>query len=57
MGTCSNQKRVKQIKIDLRFFKVATLCLDDSFAHFWCSLNQIYQVQTRWDVYRCRMLW
>ena len=24
---------------DFRFFKVATLCLDDSFAHSWYSLN------------------
>ena len=32
MESCSNQKSVKQIKIYLRFFKVATLCLDDSFA-------------------------
>jgi hypothetical protein len=24
----------------LRFFKEATLCLDDSFAHSWHSLNQ-----------------
>ena len=26
----------------LRFFKVATLCLDDSFAHAWHSLNQLH---------------
>ena len=26
----------------LRFFKVATLCLDDSFAHSWHSLNQLH---------------
>jgi hypothetical protein len=26
----------------MRFFKVATLCLDDSFAHFWHSLNQLH---------------
>ena len=25
-----------------RFFKVATLCLDDSFAHSWHSLNQLH---------------
>ena len=25
----------------MRFFKVATLCLDDSFAHSWHSLNQL----------------
>ena len=42
MESCSNQKRVKQIKIILylTFFKVATLCLDDSFAHSWHLLNQ-----------------
>ena len=28
--------------LDLRFFKVATLCLDDSFAHSWHSLNQLH---------------
>ena len=35
MESFSNQNSVKQIKIHfiLRFFKVATLCLDDSFAH------------------------
>ena len=27
----------------LRFFKVATLCLDDSFAHSWHSLNQLHE--------------
>jgi hypothetical protein len=32
METCSNQKSVKQIQISFRFFKVATLCLDVSFA-------------------------
>ena len=41
MESCSNQKRVKQIKIYFRFFKIATLCLDDSFAHSWHSLNQL----------------
>ena len=25
----------------MRFFKVATLFLDDSFAHFWNSLNEL----------------
>ena len=40
MESCSNQKSVKQMKIDFRFFKLATLCLDDSFAHSWHSLNQ-----------------
>ena len=46
MESCSNQKSVKQINIQyilhLRFFKVATLCLDDSFAHSWHSLNQLH---------------
>ena len=48
MESFSNQKSVKQIKIYLylRFFKVATLCLDDSFAHFWHSLNQLHEVVT-----------
>ena len=41
MEVCSNQKSVKQIKIYLylRFFKVATLCLDDSFEHALHSHN------------------
>ena len=28
--------------LDFRFFKVATLCLDDSFANCWHSLNQLH---------------
>ena len=43
----SNQKSVKLNKLkyilEFRFFKVATLCLDDSFAHFWHSLNQLHE--------------
>ena len=27
---------------DFRFFKVPTLCLDDSFTHSWHSLNQLH---------------
>ena len=42
MESCSNQKSVKQIKIYFRFFKGATLCLDDSFAHTWHYLNQLH---------------
>ena len=42
MESCSNQKSVKQIKIYLRFFKVATLYLDDSFAHSLHSLNLLH---------------
>ena len=40
-------KSVQQIKIylNLRFFKVATLCLDDSFAHSWHSLNQLHEME------------
>ena len=30
--------------LHLRFFKVATLCLDDSYAHSWHSLNQLHEV-------------
>ena len=29
-------------KVSFRIFKVATLCLDDSFAHSWHSLNQLH---------------
>jgi hypothetical protein len=44
MESCSNQKGVKQMNIYLyfKFFKVATLCLDDGFAHSWNSLNQLH---------------
>ena len=42
MESCSNQKSVKQVKIYFRFFKIAPLCLYDSFAHSWHSLNQLY---------------
>ena len=37
-----NQKSVKQIKTYFRFFKVATLCLDDNIAFSWHSLNQLH---------------
>ena len=44
MESCSNQKSVKQIKIYFIFeiLQLATLCLDDSFAHSWHSLNQLH---------------
>ena len=42
MDSFSNQKSVKQINIYVIFFKLATLCLDDSFAHSWHSLNQLH---------------
>ena len=42
MESCINQKSEK-VNIDFRFFKVATLCLDDSFAHSWHSLNQLHE--------------
>ena len=38
MESCRNQKKVlnkSKYILYLRFFKVATLCLDDSFAHSW----------------------
>ena len=41
MESCSNQKSVKHI-LYLRFFKVASFFLDDSFAHSWHSLNQLH---------------
>ena len=31
-----------KIMFDFRFFKVATLCLDDNFAYSWHSLNRIH---------------
>jgi hypothetical protein len=41
MESCSNQKSVKQIQIYFIFeiLQIATLCLDDSFAHSWYSLQ------------------
>ena len=43
MESCSNPENVIQIQIFIfRFFKVATLCLDDCFAHSWHSLNHLH---------------
>ena len=46
MESYSNQKSVKykKYKIYLRFeiLQIATLCLDDSLAHSWHSLNQLH---------------
>ena len=38
-----NQKSVKQIRIYFIFeiLQITILCLDDSFAHSWHSLNQL----------------
>ena len=45
------RKVFKQIKIYFTLFKVATLCLDDSFAHSWHSLNQLHEVVT-WNAFQ-----
>ena len=50
MESCITQKSVKQTKTYFRFFKVSTLCLDDSFAHFCYSLNQLHEVVT-WNAF------
>ena len=44
MESRSKQKVLNKSKyiLYLRYFKVATLCLDDSFATFWNSLNQLH---------------
>ena len=44
MESCSNQKSVKQIQIYFIFkiIQIATIYLDDSFAHSWHSLNQLH---------------
>ena len=59
MDLCSNQKSGKEIKIYLRFFKLATLCLDHHFADSWYSLNQLHEVVT-WNAFqlinRCALL-
>jgi hypothetical protein len=53
MKSCSNQKSVKQIKIEFIFdiLQIDILCLDDSFAHSWYSLNQLYEVVT-WNAFQ-----
>ena len=51
MDSCSNQKSVIQIKIYLRFFRVASLCLDDSFAQSWHSLSQLHEIVT-WNAFK-----
>ena len=43
MESYSNQKSVKQIKIYLEIVQIATLCLVDSFANSWHSLNQLHE--------------
>ena len=50
MESCSNQKSVKQVYIYFRLFKVAILCLDDSFEHSWHSFNQLHGVVT-WNAF------
>ena len=37
--------------LDFRFFKVATLSLDDCFAHAWHPLNQFHEVVT-WNAFK-----
>jgi hypothetical protein len=34
-----------------KFFKVTTICLDDSFAHSWHSLIQLHEVVT-WNAFK-----
>jgi hypothetical protein len=35
----------------MRFFKEATLCLDDGFAQYWQSLNQLHEV-VPWNAFQ-----
>ena len=45
--------------LDLRFFKVATLSLDDRFAHSWHSLNQLHEVVSHLEcisINKCALL-
>jgi hypothetical protein len=47
MESCSNQKSVKHIKINVIFeILPSALCLDDSFACSWHYLNQLHEVVT-----------
>jgi hypothetical protein len=53
MESCSNKNSVKQIKIYFIYeiIQIATLCLDNSFAHSWYSLNQLHEVVT-WNAFQ-----
>ena len=53
MESCSNQKSVKQIKMYFIFeiLPIAIICLDDSLAHSWHSLNQLNEVVT-WNAFQ-----
>ena len=53
MESCSKQKSVKQFKIYFIFeiLQIATLCLDDNFAHAWHSLNQLHEVVS-WNAFQ-----
>ena len=45
MESCYNPQKLwnkSKLILYLRFFKIATICLDDSFAHSWHSLNQLH---------------
>ena len=43
MESCSNQKSVKSNNIFfIEILQISTLCLDDSFAHSWNSINQLH---------------
>ena len=45
MELCRKEKSVKpEYVLYFRFFKVATFCCDDSFAHSWYSLNHLHEV-------------
>ena len=55
MEACSNQKSVKQIKIYLIFFKLATLCLDNNFAHPQHFLNKLHEVVT-WNAFQLTII-
>ena len=43
MESCNNQKKCEK---NQHIFYIATICLDDSFAHSWHSLNQLHEVVT-----------
>ena len=43
MESCSNQKSVKLYFI-FEVLQIATLCIDDSFAQTWHSLNQLHEL-------------
>ena len=50
MESCSNQNSVKHISLIFEILQIATICLEDSFAHSWHSLNYLHEV-VNWNAF------